>query len=93
MCYNKDTVRERKISNRKEYIKMVELNQKQLKELAKTLSATDLTKCKSADQVTEKLDLVACSCGQYGLNAKLWRGRETAKFYFATNYSANLYRF
>ena len=72
---------------------MTELNQSTIKSLGKTLNAIHLKGKAEADQVAEPLNLVAFSVGKFGLNAKLWQGRTTKQFYFATNYSINLYRF
>jgi hypothetical protein len=72
---------------------MTELNQSTIKSIAKTLNAIHLKNRTEADKVVEPLNLVAFSVGMYGVNAKLWQGRTTKQFYFATNYSVNLYRF
>ena len=72
---------------------MTELNQSTIKSLAQTLNATHLKNRVEADKIVEPLNLVAFSVGMYGINAKLWQGRTTKQFYFATNYSANVYRF
>lgn len=71
---------------------MQELNQSTLKKVAKILNATLLTHT-TAQTITEPLDTLACSYGVYGLNAKLWQGKKTKQFFYATNYSTMLYRF
>ena len=94
MCYNKDTVRERKISNRKEYIKMVEFTQKQLKEIAKFDWVKDITTHQEADKVCEPLDQVGYSHNKtYGINGKMWRGRNSGDIYVCHTATSVLYRF
>ena len=72
---------------------MLELTQKQLKQLAKFDWVKDITQRAESDKVSEPLDYVAYACGQYGLSGKMWRGRKTGDIYVAYNYSAAIYKF
>lgn len=72
---------------------MTELKQNQLITLAGTLNAVCLKTPSDSDKVSEKVDCIAYCAGTYGVSGKLWRGRETGNFYYATRYNSNLYRF
>lgn len=70
---------------------MAELQQKQLRQLAQALHATNITV--HSEGVSEPLRCVAIAFGAAGCMAKLWQGRNTERFYYAVNYSASLYKF
>jgi hypothetical protein len=73
---------------------MLELTQKQLKQLAKFDWVKDITTHTEANKVNEPLEQVGYSHSKdYGVNGKMWRGRNSGDIYVCHNTTSTLYRF
>ena len=71
---------------------MKTMKQKEIKRLVNCGEAIDLSKSHSYEDIPERYECIAVSCGTYGLMAKLWKG-ESGQLYAAVNYSSAIYRF